>query len=78
MPKVEYENHTIEAINRLWGETVKYDGKVMTKGFSVLGHTYQFVVNEEKQAITYDVQFKAGFPRVHFNIKRNGKVIYNS
>ena len=79
MTIVNYGNHTIEAINTIWGnEIVKYDGKIMTKGFSAFGRSYHFVVNEDNQQITYEVEFKSGFLGAHFNIRRNGISILSS
>jgi hypothetical protein len=79
MPIVNYGNHTIEVINTFWGnEIVKYDGKTMIKGYSAFGRSYHFIVSEDNQQITYEVEFKAGFLGVHFNVRRNGVSIFSS
>jgi hypothetical protein len=79
MPIVNYNNHTIEVINTIWGnEIVKYDGKIMTKGYSAFGRSYHFVMNEENQQVTYEIEFKSGFIGIHINIRRNGVAIFTS
>lgn len=79
MPTVNYGNHTIEVQNTVWGnEIVKYDGKVMTKGYSAFGRSYHFMVMEDNQQATYEVDFRMGFLSVHFTIRRNGITIFTS
>lgn len=79
MPMVNFGNHTIEAINTVWGtEIVKYDGETKAKGYSFLGRSYHFTVIENHETVTYEVEFKAGFIGVHFTIRRNGIAIFDS
>ena len=79
MALARYKDHTIEAINMAWAEIVKYDGKVVRRGFTILGQrTYQFVVDEEGQRAAYDVRFKSGLLQVPVKIARNGVEIYDS
>jgi len=76
MPTINVGKHTIEAKKTLWGtEIVKYDGQVKAKGYSFPGGFYQFVVEEDSQQITYEVEFQAGFPSSHFIIRRNGVMV---
>ena len=79
MPTLNYGNHTIEVQNSVWGnETVKYDSKIMVKGYSALGRSYHFNVMEENQPANYEIAFKAGFLSAHITIRRNGIAIFTS
>ncbi len=79
MAIAKYKDHTIEATNMAWAEIVKYDGKVVRRGFTLLGRrSYQFVVEEDSQQVTYDVQFRSGLLQVPVKITRNGVEIYDS
>lgn len=65
--------------NSVWGnETVKYDGEVKAKGYSFLGRSYMFQVNEDGTAVTYEVEFKTGFLGSHFAVRRNGIAVFTS
>ena len=78
MPIINVGKHTVEAKNTVWGtEIVKYDGQVKAKGYSFLGRSYHFVVEEESQQVTYEIEFKAGFLSSHITIRRNGIVVFS-
>ena len=79
MPQVQVGKHTIEFTNSIWGtETVKYDAVIKARGYSFLGRSYMFRVEEDDDEVTYEVEFKAGFLGSHFTIRRNGVVIFTS
>ena len=79
MPQIQVGKHVIEVSNSLWGtESVKYDGEVVAKGYSFLGRSYMFKVNEDEEEVTYEVEFKMGFLGAHFTVRRNGLAIFTS
>ena len=79
MPQVQIGNHIIEFSNSVWGtETIKYDGIVKAKGYSLLGRSYMFRAKEDDEEVSYEVEFKLGFLSTHFTVRRNGLVIFTS
>ena len=79
MPEVRVGQHTIEVRASVWGtETVKYDGELKAKGYSLLGRSYMFNAKEDDEDITYEVEFKSGLLGSHFTIRRNGIAIFTS
>ena len=79
MPQIQVGEHTIEVNNSFWGtETVKYDGRLMTKGYSMIGRSYMFSVVEDSDNVTYEVEFKAALLGAHYTIRRNGIVVFTS
>ena len=78
MPILNVGKHTIEVKNTALGtEIVKYDGQLKAKGYSLFGRSYHFVVEEDGQQATYEVEFKAGFLSAHFTVRRNGIVVFS-
>ena len=76
MASFQVGKHTLEVHSNFWGaEIVKYDGEVKAKGFSLLGHSYQFLVQEDEEAVTYAVEFKAGLWGGHCTIRRNETLV---
>ena len=79
MPQVQVGEHTIEVSNSFWGtETVRYDGQLKTKGFSLLGRSYMFRVKEKDENVVYEVEFKSGLLGIHYTIRRNGVAVFIS
>ena len=74
--RVEVGNHVIEAGSTLWGtETIKYDGEVKVKGWSLYGASRRFNVREDGERVEYEVEFRQGFPLPRAIFRRNGIVI---
>ena len=79
MPQVQVGNHILEINNSIWGtETVKYDGELKAKGYSFIGRSYLFRVEEDGEEITYEVEFKLALFGAHYIIRRNGVAVFTS
>ena len=74
--RVEVGGHVIEASSTLWGsETIKYDGEVKTKGWSLYSASHSFTVTEDGERTKYEVELRQGFPWPRAIFSRNGIVI---
>ena len=79
MPQVQVGKHTLEVTNSFWGtETVRYDGKVVAKGYSFLGRSYMFTVEEDGDQVTYEAEFRLALIGGRYTIRRNGVAIFTS
>ena len=78
MPMVQVGEHTIELKNSWWdGDSVFYDGRLMERGNSIMGGSYDFKVKEDGEDAEYEVEFKSSLwwgGTLHDQAKRCGNL----
>ena len=79
MTTIATNGHTIE-IKALGSERIFYDGKLVSKKFSIFGSTHIFRTEEDGENIQYEIDIGTrwhGFS-FHCTVRREGKIIFTN